>query len=112
MTKRRISCLISSSPARTFPDISSWANSLRPLTRSRCFKALCPLVIDRFQSLTDYASVVNRLATFKKECEKADAPEPDGAERIEVVEDGRLAIKNLTLKTPDRSRTLLKGLST
>ncbi len=70
------------------------------------------LVIDRFQSLTDYASVVNRLATFKKECEKADAPEPDGAERIEVVEDGRLALKNLTLMTPDRSRTLLDGLST
>jgi vitamin B12/bleomycin/antimicrobial peptide transport system ATP-binding/permease protein len=70
------------------------------------------LVIDRFQSLTDYASVVNRLATFKKECEKADAPEPAGAERIEVVEDGRLAIKNLTLMTPDRSRTLLEGLST
>jgi putative ATP-binding cassette transporter len=70
------------------------------------------LVIDRFQSLTDYASVVNRLTTFKKECEKADAPQPDGAERIEVVEDGRLAIKNLTLMTPDRSRTLLEGLST
>jgi putative ATP-binding cassette transporter len=33
--------LISSSQARTFPGISNWANSPRPLTRSRCFKALC-----------------------------------------------------------------------
>jgi vitamin B12/bleomycin/antimicrobial peptide transport system ATP-binding/permease protein len=69
------------------------------------------LVIDRFQTLTDYASVVNRLAAFKTECEKADAPTSDGAERIEVVEDGRLAIESLTLMTPDRRRTLIGGVS-
>jgi ABC-type uncharacterized transport system fused permease/ATPase subunit len=42
------------------------------------------LVIDRFQTLTDYASVVNRLAAFKRECEKADTPAADGEKRIEL----------------------------
>jgi vitamin B12/bleomycin/antimicrobial peptide transport system ATP-binding/permease protein len=69
------------------------------------------LVIDRFQTLTEYASVVNRLRAFKKECEKAGSPETNGAESFEIVEDNHLALENVTLMTPDRSRTLITGLS-
>ena len=70
------------------------------------------LVIDRFQDLTDYASVVNRLTAFDRECQKALAPEPDSKSRIDVSENRRFAIRNLTLMTPDRSRELFSGLST
>jgi putative ATP-binding cassette transporter len=69
------------------------------------------LVIDRFQDLTEYAAVVNRLTAFKKECEEGDAHTPDGEERIDLVEGERLVIKDLTLLIPDRSRTLLARLS-
>ncbi|MGH7935171.1 MAG: ABC transporter ATP-binding protein/permease, partial [Candidatus Binataceae bacterium] len=70
------------------------------------------LIIDNFQGLTDYASVVNRLAAFKEQCEKTGAPGFDGVPRIDVAEDdGRLAVENLTLMTPDGTRTLQRGLS-
>ncbi|MGH7907537.1 MAG: ABC transporter ATP-binding protein/permease, partial [Candidatus Binataceae bacterium] len=69
------------------------------------------LIIDQFQGLTDYASVVNRLAYFKERCDAAGAPEPDGQPRIEVVEGPRFAFENLTLMTPDHSRTLQTAFS-
>jgi putative ATP-binding cassette transporter len=69
------------------------------------------LVINEFQGLTDYASVVNRLAFFKEQCQRAGAPE-DGQPQIEVAEDAdRLAFENVTLMTPDGSRTLQTDLS-
>ena len=69
------------------------------------------LVIDRFQNLTEYVSVVNRLAAFKQECEKQDADQLNGHERIELAEASGLAITGLTLMTPDRSRTLFSEFS-
>lgn len=69
------------------------------------------LVVDRFQSLADYASVVNRLTAFRRECDKAYMRASGNGERIELVENGRLEIRDLTLTTPDRSRTLLGGVS-
>ena len=69
------------------------------------------LVIDRFQDLTEYAAVVNRLTAFKKECEEGDPHTLESQERISLVEGERLVIKGLTLMLPDRSRTLLAGLS-
>ncbi|MGH7986923.1 MAG: ABC transporter ATP-binding protein/permease [Candidatus Binataceae bacterium] len=69
------------------------------------------LVVNQFEGLTDYASVVNRLAFFKEQCARATL-EDSGAGQIEVVEDdARLALENLTLMTPDRSRTLQRGLT-
>jgi putative ATP-binding cassette transporter len=70
------------------------------------------LVIDRFQDLTEYASVVNRLIAFKHECEKTDAHQRDGRERIELAEADGLAFTALTLMTPDHSRTLFTRFST
>jgi vitamin B12/bleomycin/antimicrobial peptide transport system ATP-binding/permease protein len=70
------------------------------------------LVVDQFQALTDYASVVNRLATFEESCAAAGAEEIGEASRIEVVEDeSRVALEKVTLATPDCSRILQRNLS-
>jgi vitamin B12/bleomycin/antimicrobial peptide transport system ATP-binding/permease protein len=70
------------------------------------------LVVDQFQALTDYASVVNRLAAFEEYCEVA-GEEPNGeASRIEVVEDeSKIALQDVTLATPGWSRILQRNLS-
>src|SRR5262249_30056790 len=65
------------------------------------------LVIDQFQSLTNYATVVHRLGTFVEECDAA--PEVDAG--IRITEEPRIAVDDLTLKTPDRHNTLLEKLS-
>lgn len=70
------------------------------------------LIVDQFQALTDYASVVNRLATFEEYCAAAGEEEMSEASRIEVVEDeSRVALQNVTLVTPDGSRVLQRNLS-
>ena len=71
------------------------------------------LVVDQFQALTDYASVVNRLATFEEYCAAAAGEEEArDASRIEVVRDeSGIALQNVTLATPDRSRLLQCDLS-
>ena len=71
------------------------------------------LVVDQFQALTDYASVVNRLATFEESCAAAGGEEEArDASRIEVVRDeSGIALQNVTLATPDRSRLLQCDLS-
>ncbi|MGC2493099.1 ABC transporter ATP-binding protein/permease [Candidatus Binatus sp.] len=70
------------------------------------------LVVDQFQALTDYASVVNRLAVFEESCEKAATKESDDQRQIEVVEDdSQIALKNITLETPDRVRVLQQDIS-
>lgn len=67
------------------------------------------LIVNQFQSLTDYASVVNRLAAFTEECTRAPAcPGPRG---IEIVEGSPLSIQHLWLTTPDGKRDLVRGLS-
>jgi len=70
------------------------------------------LVVDQFQELTDYASVVNRLAAFEERCESAGSESAAGGEQIEVLEDqGRIALEHVTLATPDCSRVLQHNLS-
>jgi putative ATP-binding cassette transporter len=70
------------------------------------------LVVDQFQGLTDYASVVNRLAAFEERCEIAGSESAAGGEQIEVLEDhGRIALEHVTLATPDCSRVLQHNLS-
>ena len=67
------------------------------------------LIIDQFQSLTSYATVVHRLGSFAEECEEA--REAKAHATIEIREEPRIAIDELTLKTPDRRNTLLEKLS-
>jgi putative ATP-binding cassette transporter len=68
------------------------------------------IVVSTLEGLTNYAAVVNRLATFQKHCEAAAAPSAD-SERIETREVDRLAVKSMTLSTPDGQQTLVRDLS-
>jgi len=70
------------------------------------------LVVDQFQELTDYASVVNRLAAFEEACESARSDRSDGRPQIEVVEDdARVALEDVSLATPDWARMLQQHVS-
>jgi putative ATP-binding cassette transporter len=72
-------------------------------------KGALALVIDQFQSLTSYATVVHRLATFLEACDLA--REAEARAGITLTEDSHLSLDHLTLKTPDERRTLLEKLS-
>jgi vitamin B12/bleomycin/antimicrobial peptide transport system ATP-binding/permease protein len=70
------------------------------------------LVVDQFQALTDYASVVNRLAAFEEHCETTGGEQAAERARIEVDEDkARVVLDNVTLTTPDSARILQSNLS-
>jgi vitamin B12/bleomycin/antimicrobial peptide transport system ATP-binding/permease protein len=70
------------------------------------------LIVDQFQGITDYASVVNRLAAFEEHCELADRTAMEGDPHIELVEtNGAIAVENVTLMTPDGTRVLQQGLT-
>jgi vitamin B12/bleomycin/antimicrobial peptide transport system ATP-binding/permease protein len=70
------------------------------------------LVVDQFQALTDYASVVNRLAAFEERCDEAGGEPADERAQIEVVEDNaKVALQNVTLATPQWTRVLQRNLS-
>jgi vitamin B12/bleomycin/antimicrobial peptide transport system ATP-binding/permease protein len=70
------------------------------------------LVVDQFEGLTDYASVVNRLAAFKESCDSAGSEGMENRSHIEVIETaGRVSLENLTLMTPDWKRELQRHLS-
>jgi len=70
------------------------------------------LIVDQFQALTDYASVVNRLAAFEEACKSAASEPSDDRRQIELVEDdARIALENVTLTTPDCTRVLQQNLS-
>jgi putative ATP-binding cassette transporter len=67
------------------------------------------LVVERFESLSDYASVINRLAAFKEQCEAAVVT--NGAPQVEVSEGERLEVADLALVTPDGRRVVQTGLN-
>ena len=70
------------------------------------------LVVDQFEGLTDFASVVNRLAGFEEQCQIAGKEQPMGAAQLEVIEDNdKIALQAVTLVTPDCSRVLVRDLS-
>jgi vitamin B12/bleomycin/antimicrobial peptide transport system ATP-binding/permease protein len=70
------------------------------------------LVVDQFQALTDYVSVVNCLAAFEERCEMASSEPTNDRIQIEVAEDAsRIELEKLTLMTPDYSRALQSDLS-
>ena len=73
-------------------------------------KGALSLVIDQFNSIADYACVVNRLAEFDEHCEAAAADGSNGA-GIETAECSRLELEGLTLTTPNHQRKLIENLS-
>jgi vitamin B12/bleomycin/antimicrobial peptide transport system ATP-binding/permease protein len=68
------------------------------------------VVASSLEDLTDYAAVVNRLATFQEQCEAASLPRPKG-EHIDTRENERIAAHAVTLRTPDGRETLVRDLS-
>ncbi|MGB5714845.1 MAG: ATP-binding cassette domain-containing protein, partial [Waterburya sp.] len=72
------------------------------------------LIVSQFQSLTAFAASVDRLSTFE---DYLDHPktllDKDILEcpTISTIQQDRLALKNLTLQTPNYQRTLISDLS-
>jgi vitamin B12/bleomycin/antimicrobial peptide transport system ATP-binding/permease protein len=70
------------------------------------------LVVDQFQQLSNYASVVNRLAAFEEHCDAAQSEKINGEPHIEVAEaNGKLAVQDVTLMTPGGRRVLQQNFS-
>jgi vitamin B12/bleomycin/antimicrobial peptide transport system ATP-binding/permease protein len=56
--------------------------------------------------------VVNRLAAFEESCEKTATKPSDDQPQIDLVEDdSQIALKKITLVTPDRARVLQQNIS-
>jgi len=68
------------------------------------------LVVAKFEGLTRYAAVVNRLTTFEQECESTATAQYETAPRIDWNEGRGLQLQDLTLFTPDYKQTLANGL--
>ncbi len=72
------------------------------------------LIVAQFQSLTAFAASVDRLAAFE---DYLDHPKPIldkdvlQCPTISTITQDRLALKNVTLQTPNYQRTLVSGLS-
>ncbi len=71
-------------------------------------------LVNRFDSLTGFVAAIDRLYTFKQYIEKRNKAKNRievYAPTINILEDSCLAIKQLTLQTPNYSRTLVENLS-
>lgn len=71
-------------------------------------------IVSRFNSLTGFVAAIERLYTFQQCLEqrnKAKNRIEVYARTINILEDSCLAIKQLTLQTPNYSRTLVENLS-
>lgn len=71
--------------------------------------AALAIVVSSFQSLAQYAANINRLSGFA-DALKAE-PDLEGKPTIATVIEPRIAMKALTLKTPDYARTLISELN-
>ena len=69
------------------------------------------VIVDNFDNLSKFAAGIRRLDTFRKSLlDSAGASSPD-ARVIQLMPGPDLAIDNLTLRTPNRERTLINNLS-
>lgn len=69
------------------------------------------VVVENFESLSRFAAGIERLTSFSASLTNASTPRSAAAEVIESVQAPRLALKNVTLMTPNYERTLVKELS-
>ncbi len=63
------------------------------------------LIVTQMEQITNFAASIERLSTF------ADAITPAPAHGIQTYEADRFALKDVTLLTPDRDRTLFQNLT-
>ena len=63
------------------------------------------LIVTQMEQITNFAASIERLSTFN------DAVTPAPAHGIQTYETDRFALKDVTLLTPDRDRTLFQNLT-
>jgi len=69
------------------------------------------VIVDNFESLSRFAAGINRLDSFAKFLAGKDGASPQAGDGIASTRDSHLAIENLTLRTPNQERTLIRDLS-
>jgi putative ATP-binding cassette transporter len=69
------------------------------------------IVVGNFPQVANYANVVSRLTEFLDETEAARVDDTSSREKIETIEDSRVAFENLTLLVPGGGRTLARDLT-
>ncbi|MGB4062288.1 MAG: ABC transporter ATP-binding protein/permease [Azonexus sp.] len=69
------------------------------------------VIIDNFDNLSKFAAGIERLDTFQKYLVASGGPSSPGERVIRFAVGPELSIENLTLRTPNHERTLLKNLS-
>jgi putative ATP-binding cassette transporter len=76
------------------------------------------IIVDQFNSLSNFAAVVERLGSYLEAGDRRQLPEAAAEAvaaglpvHIETVESPRIAVEALTLHTPDGSKTLIRDLS-
>ena len=72
------------------------------------FSALS-VVVSQFESLTAFAAGVERMGGLADALEKP-SPKPPEMTTIDVIEDSQLALRHVTLLTPNYQRTLVRDL--
>ena len=68
------------------------------------------VIVDQLDRLTEFAAGINRLSTFSDAIESS-TKVPEKESTIDTVINSHLALKHLTLKTPNYQRTLVKDIS-
>ena len=69
------------------------------------------VIIDNFDSISKFAAGIKRLETFQRFLADNGAPSPSNERSIRFAAGPDLAIENLSLKTPNHERSLIKDLS-
>ena len=69
------------------------------------------VIVDNFENFSRFAAGIDRLESFAKFLTGKDRRPQQPGHLIELVQNSRLAIENLTLETPNHTRTLITGLS-
>jgi len=69
------------------------------------------LVVSQIDKLTEFAAGINRLAAFRERLEEPKEVPLEGETKIDLVEASPLALKHVTLETPNYQKTLVKDVS-
>ena len=69
------------------------------------------VIIDNFDSISKFAAGIKRLETFQRFLADNGAPSPSNERSIRFAAGPDLAIENLSLKTPNHERSLIKDIS-
>ncbi|QOV23511.1 ABC transporter ATP-binding protein/permease [Anabaenopsis elenkinii] len=75
---------------------------------SQIFRALS-VVVSQFENLTAFAAGIERMGDLAEVLETTNQP-PSGMTTIDVTEDSQLALRRVTLLTPNYERTLVRDL--